>query len=480
MQSKAKTSHFVILIAANAAFAGLIFGYDVAVMNGALVFLRSTFSLSPFETEMVTSVLFWGCAMGAVLGGLTSDRLGRRKALFGAAALFFAADVGGAISISFSQLIVARLLAGIAVGAALLVAPLYIAEISPAHSRGRLVTVNQLAMVSGILIGFLCNYILVRGMGGNWRWMFGTGSLPAAALCVSLLWIPESPRWLVQHGQRKLAQTVLQRFSSAATLETELSVISKAISEENGTYRELIGRSLRRPLLLAIMLAIIQQVTGVNTVLYFGAILFAEQAGAGSVQAIGMNVLVGIVNLVFTIVGLLLIDRLGRRPLLLIGTGGMGLSLLIFAWMLRVVHGQPLLTLLPVLAYVAFFAFGLGTGVWVCLAELFPNYIRGRAMAIATMVLWVSVSFVSGTFLSLINRFSASVVFLGYAVLCGASFAYILFQLPETKNRTLEEIAIGWKKQNEGKIASLDVSEATKSRGSAGEYLPRNGMRSKG
>lgn len=446
MQRGGKTSPFVILIAASAATAGLIFGYDVAVLNGALVFLRTTFHLTPFETGMIPTMLLAGCAAGAALGGWMSDRYGRRLVLLCAGVLFCAAAFAAASSSGLGQLLIARLLAGIAAGSASVVAPLFIAEIAPSHTRGRLITLNQLGVVSGILIGSVINYNLARLSHDNWRWMFAVGSLPAFALCVSLLWVPESPRWLFQHGQRERAGFVLLRFSPGIEADLALDEIEMAIEEDSGNYRELFSRALRKPLVIAILLAIIQQVTGINTVLYYGGIIFSEHAGASAAQAFGMNVLVGFVNLLFTLVGLVLIDRLGRRSLLLTATGGMGLCLFLFAAMLHYQPSRSSLLLLPVLGYVAFFAFGLGTAVWVCLAELFPNRIRGRAMSIATMVLWISVSCVTATFLSLIKVFTAAGVFLGYALLCVASFAYIFLMLPETKNRTLEEIEGLWLK----------------------------------
>jgi SP family arabinose:H+ symporter-like MFS transporter len=251
---------------------------------------------------------------------------------------------------------------------------------------------------------------------------------------------------LLQAGHRERASTVLTRISPENDTQAALKEIADAISEESGTYRELLSHALRKPLALTIALAIIQQVTGINTVLYYGSIVFAEHAGASASQAIGLNVMVGVVNLIFTVVALLAIDRLGRRPLLLTATAGMGISLAVFAGLLRYLPGHAVLLLVPVLGYVACFAFGLGTGVWVCLAELFPNRIRGRAMSIATMVLWISVSIVTATFLSLIKMFSASEVFLGYAAICAVSFVYIYLRLPETKNRTLEEIEAMWGK----------------------------------
>jgi SP family arabinose:H+ symporter-like MFS transporter len=446
MERGGKTSLFVVLVAACAATAGLIFGYDVAVMNGALVFLVSTFHLGAFATEMLPTVMLLGCAAGAALGGWASDRFGRRAVLFGAGVLFCVSACGAALSADLWQIFVARFWAGIAMGAATLIAPLYIAEVAPARTRGRLVTLNQLAIVSGILIGFMINYELAKVARGNWRLMFGVGAVPALALCVSLIWVPESPRWLLQRGRRTQALSVLRRISPGHAVENALGEISKAIQEETGTYRELFGRALRRPMVLTVMLAIIQQVTGINTVLYYGGIIFAEHAGASTSQAVGMNVLVGLVNLLFTIVGLSLIDKLGRRPLLLTATGGMGICLVLFGSILHYLPSHTALLLIPILGYVACFAFGLGTGVWVCLAELFPNRIRGRAMSIATMVLWISVACVTATFLTLIRVLTVSGVFLGYALLCVASFAYIFIFLPETKNRTLEEIEATWLK----------------------------------
>jgi SP family arabinose:H+ symporter-like MFS transporter len=274
--------------------------------------------------------------------------------------------------------------------------------------------------------------------------MFFLGGTPAIALCLAMLWIPESPRWLLQKGKLEQATAVLRKVSAEADVQATIDEITMAIREESGTYRELLSKALRKPLVLAVMLAIIQQVTGVNTVLYYGSIIFAEHTGASASEAFGMNVVVGAVNLLFTVFGLLLIDKLGRRPLLLLATGGMAVSLVAFAVLLNTMAGHSTLLLLPVLGYVACFAFGLGTGVWVCMAELFPNRIRGRALSISNMALWISVTVLTATFLSLTKMFSAAGVFMGYAVICVLSFIYIYLKLPETKNRTLEEIEASW------------------------------------
>jgi SP family arabinose:H+ symporter-like MFS transporter len=438
-------SSYVWLVSGSAAIAGLLFGYDTAVINGALVYLQPEFHLTALQTELVATVLLWGCAVGAAIAGYVSDRYGRRAVLLSAGVLFCISALGSAFPAHLWQLLLARAVGGLAIGSASLIAPLYISEIAPAAMRGSLVTLNQLAIVSGILIAFVSNYELAGLGGGSWRWMFGLGALPAIALCLTLLWIPESPRWLIQRGEQERARAVLRKISPQS-VDDALAEVSRTISEESGTYRELLSSALRRPMVLTIMLAIIQQITGINTVLYYGSIVFTEHAGASAGRAIGMNVAVGVVNLVFTIVALFAIDRLGRRPLLLTATGGMGVCLLLFAAGLSWLPRDSALLLLPLLGYVGCFAYGLGAAVWVCLAEFFPNHIRGRAMSVATVVLWIAVSIVTATFLTLIRLLSAPVVFLGYALLCATSFLYIFFRLPETRNRTLEQIQLLWLK----------------------------------
>lgn len=445
-QSAPSSNLCVIAVAASVAMAGMTFGYDVAVNNGVLVLLQARFHLDPFALEMVPTVTLLGCGAGAAWSGWASDRFGRRRILLSAGVLFCLAALLAISSASFRHLMVARVLAGLALGAATLVAPLYIAEISPVRLRGRLVTMNQLATVSGILAGFVMNYAMARLSPDNWRLMFGIGAVPALLLSISVLWIPESPRWLIQQGRRERALSILRRLSPVGA-EAALSEITSAIQEETGSYRELLGRSLRKPLVLTVMLAIIQQATGINAVLYYGGIIFSQHRGATPSAALGMNILVGVVNLLFTLTGLFFIDKLGRRPLLLTATAGMAVCLAALVLTLHSRPGNTILLLVPVLGYVAFFAYGLGTGVWVCLAELFPNRIRGRAMSVATMVLWLSVSCVTATFLTLMKTFSESQVFLGYSVVCAVSFAYIYVSLPETRNCSLEDVASLWLKQ---------------------------------
>lgn len=439
-----KSSLFVVFVAASAAVAGLLFGYDVAVVNGALTYVRSSFHLGSVATEFLTAIVFIGCAFGSILFGWVSDRYGRRVSLLSAGILFGVAALSASAAPQVTLLMAARFVAGIALGATLLVGPLYISEIAPASKRGMLVTLNQLLVVTGTLAGMIVAYEIAQHAPGSWRLMFLLGGLPAIALAVATTWIPESPRWLLQQGERERAEAVLRRVADESEVQTAMEEITRAIREETGTYRDLLSKTVRKPMVLAVMLAIIQQITGVNTVMYYGNLIFQEHTGATALESFRMNVGVGAINFLFTIVGLLLVDRLGRRPLLLLGTGGMAASLIVFATFLNMPIGHTALVLIPVLSYVACFAFGLGVVVWVAMAELFPNRIRGRALSISNLALWIAVTVLMSTFLSLTRIFGAAGVFLGYAIICVLSFVYIFFQLPETKNRTLEEIEASW------------------------------------
>ena len=321
-------SSYVLLVAASTAIAGLLFGYDTAVINGALPYLKSDFGLGSVVTELTATVLLWGCAIGAAAAGYVCDRFGRRLVLLASGLMFCCSALGAAFAGDLWVLLAARVLGGLAIGCASLIVPLYLAEIAPARVRGRLVTLYQLAIVIGILVAFISNYTLAGCAGGNWRWMFGLGALPAFALCASLPWIPESPRWLVQANRKEEAHSVLQRISPGSPVDRELGTISDTISSEAGrSYRELLGQALRKPLVLTVMLAIIQQVTGIDTVMYYGSMIFGEHAGTGMGRAIEMNVAVGTVNLLFTILALLSVDKIGRRPLLVGSTAGMAVCL---------------------------------------------------------------------------------------------------------------------------------------------------------
>ncbi len=439
------SSRYAYLIAAVAAISGLLFGFDTAVINGALLFLRQELALSTRETEMATSSLLLGCAIGAAFAGWLTDRLGRKRILIVSALLFAASAVGAALPRHLGEFVAARLVGGLAIGVASVLAPLYIAEISPRAIRGRLVSLNQMAIVTGILLAYFVNWLLSFAGPSSWRWMFASAAIPSVAFFVALLFVPESPRFLVETGREAEALAVLERVGGRAQARVELTEIRDTIAEEAGTLRELFEKRLRKPLGIAVFLAVFQQITGINTVIYYGAVIFKEQVGGQSEQAaIGANVIIGTVNFLMTIVALWTIDRLGRRPLMMVSSGGMAVTLLLLGLLFRWEPPAAAMILVVIVLYVASFGVGLGPGVWVVISELFPTRIRGRAMSIATLCLWLACILVTATFLSLVEAFGSTGAFWLYAAMSVLNFLFIWRVMPETKGRSLEEIERSW------------------------------------
>ena len=434
----------VYLPAMVAAIGGLLFGFDTAVINGAIVFIKQQFRLTDSQTEIAASSLLLGCVVGASVAAFTSDRFGRKRVLLGAAALFTLSSIGAALPRDLIEFSVARLLGGVAIGIASTLSPLYIAEISPAQKRGLLVSLNQLAIVTGILLSYSVNYLLTGAGPANWRWMFASASLPSVAFLLTLLFIPESPRWLVQKGRGQEAEYVLVQMigQPAATEETE--AIRAALSEESGN---LLDPVFRKAFIVAILIALFSQFTGINTIIYYGSIVFLEHVPHQTAStALWANVIIGAINFFATIAGMLLIDRSGRRSLLMSAFGGMALSLVAVSVGIHF-QASGVIVLIFVLTYVACFAVGVGTGTWVLMAEICPTRVRGRAMSVATVCLWCGTLLVTLTFLSLADLLTAAGVFLLYALVSIAAFLFVWRGVPETKGRTLEEIEKFWVRQ---------------------------------
>ncbi len=441
----AARSAYIYWIAGVAATAGLLFGFDIAVINGALVFLRQQLHLTEFGTEIAASSLLLGCAAGAGIAGWLSDRFGRRRVLLLAAALFGVSSLAAALPRNLNEFVAARLLAGLATGIASVLAPLYISENAPAGIRGRLVTFDQLAIVAGILLSYVVNWSLA-GLGpSSWRWMFAAAAVPAAGLGLALLFVPESARWLVKEGRRGEALAVLTQLQGAQQAGRELAEIEQAVREEAGSFWELFSPGLRRPLGLALALAVLQQITGVNTVFYYGSLIFQDQVKSSSSAALGLDVYIGLVNLLVTLVAIWVIDRLGRKPLLMLSSGGMAVCLLFLGLEFHAPKVSVLPVLLLMLAYVASFGIGLGPGVWVVLSELFPTRLRGRAMGLATVCLWLASLLLTLTFLSLVSALGPAGAFWIYAGLSLFTCWLVWRGLPETKARSLEQIEQFWK-----------------------------------
>ncbi|HVT94903.1 MAG TPA: sugar porter family MFS transporter [Bryobacteraceae bacterium] len=435
-------NRYTYRIASVAALGGLLFGFDTAIINGAIVFLRRQFVWSDFETEIAASSLLVGCVAGAGFAGALSDRYGRRRMLLAAAGIFALSSVAAALPNSLAEFAAARTIAGAAIGVASMLAPLYIAEVSPESIRGRLVSLNQLAIMLGILLSYVAGWLLAGLGDASWRWMFASAAAPSLLFFAALFTVPESPRWLVAVNREADARGILSRLNQPAS---RVDTIREAIAEEKDV--NLRDRSLRKPLLIGVALAILQQVTGINTILYYGSIIFTEQAGALSASsALWANVIIGVVNLLCTVIALAVIDRIGRKALLMFASAGMGVSLTLLGVLLSMPGMASGLILTLVLCYVGCFSVGLGPGVWVVISELFPTRVRGRAMSVATISLWMACLAITSSFLSVVRAISIVGAFGTYAALCLLTFLFVWRCVPETKGRSLEEIERQWTK----------------------------------
>ncbi len=445
LQSLKPASRFVTMVSWISALAGLLFGYDTGVISGAILFVQKDFSLSRVQEEVVVAAVLLGAVIGASFGGKLADRFGRRKILIQVGMLFIVGAVGTALAPSPIWLSIGRVVVGIAIGIASFTAPLYISEVSPAPIRGKLVSLNQLMITIGIVVSYLADYGLADARA--WRWMFGLAAIPALVLVIGLLFVPESPRWLMSQSEKRKARAVLEKIRETSDVGTELAEIEADLRLQEDNWRELLNVSLRRPLIVGIGLAIFQQFTGINTVLYYAPTIF-EFAGLHSASAaILATVGVGVVMVLLTIVALRLLDRVGRRPLLLYGLVGMVLSLGVLGFAFRsptlssVVAWIAMISL-PV--YVACFAIGLGPVFWLLISEIYPLKIRGRAMSVATVTNWAANLLVALTFLSLLHTLGRSWTFWLYGIVGIVAWVFVYRLVPETKGSTLEEIDARW------------------------------------
>ena len=420
------------------ALGSFLFGFDTAVISGTTRFLTAAFSLTDTTLGITVSVALWGTMLGAIVVGRPGDIWGRRAVLMVCGAAYLVSAAGCALAGSWGALLASRFLGGIAIGASSVMAPMYIAEISPARLRGRLVAVAQLNIVIGILVAFFSNYLLAGAGPDNWRWMFGVMAIPSAAFFGLLFVVPDSPRWLVRVRRPVDAAAVLASVG-ARDVETEMGEIVRSLGEEEGTP-PLLQRKYRFAIQCAVLLPVFGILSGINVIMYYAPMIF-ERAGASTNAAMLQAVVVGITNLVFTVAAMFLIDRIGRRPLLLIGAAGMCLSMAGAAvpyFDEQLLGGGALVAC--VVAFVAFFAFSVGAVIWVFLSEIFPNAVRAKGQALATFADWLVNALVGLLFPVALTAFGGGAVFLFFSLLEIPFFFFVLKVMPETKGKSLEEL----------------------------------------
>ncbi len=431
---------YVILISVVAALGGLLFGFDTAVISGTINFIQPYFGLTETGLGWTVSSLLFGCIAGVFLAGKAGDHFGRKKVLMFAALLFFISAIGSASAHSLLYFVAARILGGVAVGVASILSPMYIAELAPAKYRGSLVSLNQLAIVIGILIAFFSNYLLVDSGANNWRWMLLVMAAPAVLLFFSLLLVPESPRWLVARQRNDEALKVLIKTSGEKDAHIELLEIEETLKiHQESVFRDLLAPKIRPLLFIGIILAVFQQITGINTIMYYAPKIFAN-VGDSNDAALLQTIAIGCTNVIFTLLAMALIDRYGRKLMLIIGSAGMmsmlfGLSALYF-----MKQTSGIMVLVFILGYIAFFSASLGPAVWVVVAELFPNRLRSKGMSVAIVALWIACTIVTITFPIMLEKLSGGITFLIFAVICLANMLYVWRYVPETKGKTLEEL----------------------------------------
>lgn len=432
---------YLIFICLVAATGGFLFGYDTSVISGAIEFIASpeVFNLNLMEKGWAVGCILVGCMIGCILTGPLSQKFGRKPVLIFTALIFLVSSLGCALASSHIEFIIYRITAGIAVGAASMLSPMYIAEIAPAKHRGKLGILNILAIFIGQSAAFFSNFFL-KDYGGidNWRWMMGVMVIPSSILLLLLFFIPESPRWLVERQKRHSAFLVLAKLGSKETAAKELSDIEISLLAVKGKLGELFKGKMLKLLLIGIALAILQQVAGINVIMYYAPSIF-KSAGFGTDSALWQTAVMGLVNLTFAITAMFFVDRVGRKPLMIIGSAGTGLSLLLLAIIFITNHSQGYFVLFCIMSYLAFFGFSIGPVIWVLISEIFPNKLRSHGVAISFFFLWLADFIVSLSFPYLLSSLQGY-SFLIYSFLCFVCLLFTIKYITETKGKTLEQI----------------------------------------
>jgi len=441
--TKTINMRYVAFLGITAALGGLLFGFDIAIITGAGPFITRYFSLGDIGLGWAFSSLLFGCVLGCFIAGRLADRYGRKKLLLVVAVLFAITSLATALAPSFTAFITARFLGGLAVGGVSLLSPMYVAEVSPPSIRGRMGTLYQISIVTGIIVSYGINYLL-RDVGvNNWRWMFSTGVIPSAVFFVFILLAPETPRFLAMTGKMKEAFAVLERIGGAESAHAQISEIVATMHKEKTSWRGLLRPGVRRALVVSAGLAILIHVSGVNTIIDYAPAIF-QSAGWKVSGALASTIIVGVTEFLFTLVSFWVIDRYGRKPLYITGSLGMALSLLglVVTVLTGHFHGPIVLTL--ILTYLAFFSACIGPVFWTLVPEIFPNDVRGMAMTVPVLIQWVANAFVVLLFPFAFHVIGKSFTFGFLALMSLSQGIFTLLYVPETKNKRLEEVEEYW------------------------------------
>ncbi|AOM81046.1 sugar porter family MFS transporter [Pedobacter steynii] len=431
-----KTS-YLLSISFISALGGYLFGFDFAVISGALPFLRDQFGLNEYWEGFATGSLALGAIIGCLAAGRVADKYGRRPGLFLAALIFGVSSLAMAFASGLGVFITARFIAGIGVGMASLLSPMYIAEVSPAQYRGRMVSINQLTIVLGILITNLINYSLRNSGPDAWRWMFGLGAVPSALFIIGVIWLPESPRWLLKVGKEQKGRAVLEKIGGPEFSSSSMDLIKLSLKgNQQVSYKAVFEKAVFPAVMIGIVLAVFQQLCGINVVFNYPSNIFAS-IGASKDDQLLQTVFIGGVNLFFTILAMFLVDKIGRRPLMLFGALALAILYVVIAQLLAI---QSALVGMFLLAAIGTYAISLGPVTWVLISEIFPNHVRGAASSIAVLCLWSAYFILTFTFPVLAKWIGMHHTFYIYSGICVLGFLFIRAKVKETKGKTLEEL----------------------------------------
>jgi len=464
-----KSNIYLYLVCLVAALGGFLFGFDTAVISGTVSLVKHDFNLDANYEGWFVSCALLGCIIGVSISGKLSDGYGRKIVLILSAVLFLASALGCMLSGSFTVLVIFRLIGGLGIGVASMVSPLYISEFSPSRLRGMMVSLYQLALTIGIVLAYFSNAYLVNHSGGSfgsgsmtrifstevWRAMLGLGALPAAIFLISLFMVPESPRWLLLKGKEQKAEDILIKIDGADAAKSEIAAFKILGEGSQGSLNELFKPVYRKALLIGLLLPFMSQVCGINAVIYYGPKIL-EQAGFTLNNALGGQVTIGIVNVVFTFVAIFTVDKWGRRPLLFAGISGVVIALLVIGALFALGIASGPWILIFIISFTACFSFSFGPVCWVVVGEIFPSTIRGKAMALATLSLWIGNFLVGQLTPLMLEGLGSSWTFWLFALCCSPALWITWKLIPETKGRSLEMIETIWKKAHiENKINNM-------------------------